>query len=63
MESNSGPPRKYFLLTDKGAEFYKELEATWFELANAVKALTDLEQQHSFNNNPDTNQDNNFNNA
>jgi PadR family transcriptional regulator PadR len=40
VESNSGPPRKYFLLTDKGAEFYKELENTWNELANAVKALT-----------------------
>jgi PadR family transcriptional regulator, regulatory protein PadR len=63
VESNSGPPRKYFSLTDKGAAFYQELEATWFELANAVKALTDLEQQHSFNNNPDNNQDNNFNNS
>ncbi|CAN5294326.1 PadR family transcriptional regulator [soil metagenome] len=40
VESNSGPPRKYFLLTDKGAEFYKELEATWKELANAVTTLT-----------------------
>ena len=50
-ESNSGPPRKYFSLTEKGAEFYKELESTWFELANAVKALTDAEQQHSTNSN------------
>ena len=40
VESNSGPPRKYFSLTEKGAEFYKELEATWNELANAVQALT-----------------------
>ena len=40
VESNSGPPRKYFLLTDKGAKFYEELEATWNELANAVKSLT-----------------------
>jgi PadR family transcriptional regulator PadR len=39
-ESTSGPPRKYFTLTEKGAGFYKELEATWHELANAVKALT-----------------------
>ena len=50
-ESTSGPPRKYFSLTDKGAEFYKELETTWFELANAVKALTDAEQVHSDQNN------------
>ncbi|MBC7903650.1 MAG: PadR family transcriptional regulator [Gemmatimonadaceae bacterium] len=39
VESNSGPPRKYFSLTDKGEVFYKELEATWIELANAVNAL------------------------
>ena len=39
VESNSGPPRKYFMLTEKGEAFYKELEATWIELANAVNAL------------------------
>ncbi len=40
VESNSGPPRKYFSLTEKGAQFYNELESTWNELANAVQALT-----------------------
>ena len=40
VESNSGPPRKYFSLTPKGEAFYGELEATWNELANAVHALT-----------------------
>jgi PadR family transcriptional regulator PadR len=40
VESNSGPPRKYFLLTEKGETFYKELEQTWQELANGVNALT-----------------------
>ena len=39
VESNSGPPRKYFSLTDKGKAFYDELEATWIELANAVNTL------------------------
>jgi PadR family transcriptional regulator PadR len=47
IESNSGPPRKYFSLTEKGAVFYKELEATWNELANAVRALSEAEQQHT----------------
>ncbi len=27
VESNSGPPRKYFSLTEKGEAFYKELAA------------------------------------
>jgi PadR family transcriptional regulator PadR len=40
VESNSGPPRKYFSMTDKGLAFYTELEATWNELANAVNTLT-----------------------
>jgi PadR family transcriptional regulator, regulatory protein PadR len=54
VESNSGPPRKYFSLTDKGAAFYKELEATWNELANAVKAVTDIDAQNFNNNNPES---------
>lgn len=40
VESNSGPPRKYFSLTEKGAKFYDELEATWLELTNAVDTIT-----------------------
>jgi PadR family transcriptional regulator, regulatory protein PadR len=39
VESNSGPPRKYFSLTEKGITFYQELEDTWNELAFAVNAL------------------------
>ena len=65
IESNSGPPRKYFSLTEKGAAFYKELEATWNELANAVKALSDAEQVHTAEQENSTEQDisnNNFNN-
>ncbi|MCZ2222937.1 MAG: PadR family transcriptional regulator [Chitinophagales bacterium] len=40
VESNSGPPRKYFMLTEKGLAFYNELGKTWQELANAVATLT-----------------------
>jgi PadR family transcriptional regulator, regulatory protein PadR len=40
VESTSGPPRKYFSLTDKGAKFYQELQATWNEMANAVGQIT-----------------------
>ena len=44
VESNSGPPRKYFSLTSKGEEFYQELEATWNELANAVNTLANKKE-------------------
>jgi PadR family transcriptional regulator PadR len=40
VESSSGPPRKYFSMTEKGETFYRELESTWNELANAVHQLT-----------------------
>lgn len=40
VESNSGPPRKYFSLTEKGAAFYQKLEQTWQELSNGVNTLT-----------------------
>jgi len=39
-ESTSGPPRKYFSLTEKGEDFYKELQQTWQQLSEAVNQLT-----------------------
>src|SRR5210317_1352806 len=39
-ESTSGPPRKYYSLTEKGREFTKELDQTWNELKNAVQKVT-----------------------
>ncbi|MTG99219.1 MULTISPECIES: PadR family transcriptional regulator [Myroides] len=39
-ESNSGPPRKYYNLTEKGTGFLEELSKTWEELANAVYKIT-----------------------
>ncbi len=40
VESSSGPPRKYFSLTEKGAAFYKELQATWNDMVSSVNAVT-----------------------
>ena len=39
-ESKSGPPRKYYKLSSKGAYFLLELEETWSELTKAVKLNT-----------------------
>lgn len=39
-ESTSGPPRKYYTLTEKGKEVIIELGKTWNELANAVHQIT-----------------------
>lgn len=35
-ESNAGPPRKYYSITDDGKEFLNQLLQTWGELTQAV---------------------------
>ncbi len=39
-ESTSGPPRKYYTLTETGKIFLKELHKTWSDLQNAVNLVT-----------------------
>jgi len=39
-ESKSGPPRKYYDLTDEGKTFLTELQETWTELKSAVESIT-----------------------
>jgi PadR family transcriptional regulator PadR len=39
-ESTSGPPRKYYGLTEEGQNFLNELNGTWIELSNAVTLIT-----------------------
>ncbi|MCA6441314.1 MAG: PadR family transcriptional regulator [Chitinophagaceae bacterium] len=59
VESNSGPPRKYFVMTDKGLTFYQELERTWQELADAVHVLTQPQTStETENNQTNLNQEN-----
>ncbi len=43
-ESTSGPPRKYYGLTEKGKLFLMELTSTWNELQNAVNLVTTTKQ-------------------
>ncbi len=38
-ESQQGPPRKYYSLTDKGKEFLEELDSSWQELITAVNSI------------------------
>lgn len=45
VESTSGPPRKYFRLTERGEQFYVLLEATWTELTTGVATLTQEKNQ------------------
>lgn len=38
-ESPQGPPRKYYMLTDKGREQLSELDAAWQELVKSVESI------------------------
>lgn len=40
VESVSGPPRKYYMLTGEGEKLYGQLRTTWIELSTAVNNLT-----------------------
>jgi PadR family transcriptional regulator, regulatory protein PadR len=39
-ESTSGPPRKYYRLTDTGERFLRELQSTWDDLVRSVDEVT-----------------------
>jgi PadR family transcriptional regulator PadR len=50
LESTSGPPRKYYQLTDTGKAVLAELEKTWNELVYAVDAVQHSYQHKNTNN-------------
>lgn len=39
IESNQGPPRKYYKLTESGEQFLGELENSWQELNNTINHI------------------------
>ncbi|MFY0651965.1 MAG: PadR family transcriptional regulator [Cyclobacteriaceae bacterium] len=40
VESSSGPPRKYYTLTDEGKEFLNKLDETWKELVSSARKIS-----------------------
>ena len=39
-ESSSGPPRKYYVISESGKLFLKELDISWSNLMEAVNQIT-----------------------
>lgn len=39
QESTSGPPRKYYCISDKGRELLAELEREWLTIKNTIEYL------------------------
>src|SRR6185436_1405664 len=46
VESNAGPPRKYYSLTPLGEKFLDELRVTWRELVEAVNQTANINTQN-----------------
>ena len=40
-ESTQGPPRKYYTITEEGRNFLNDLDQSWDNLIQAVKAIRD----------------------
>ncbi len=39
VESNSGPPRKYYTITEQGSDFLEGLDHTWNELVSSTHKI------------------------
>jgi PadR family transcriptional regulator PadR len=40
VESESGPPRKYYSITEEGSRFLETLNETWDSLVNSTQLIT-----------------------
>lgn len=40
VESKSGPPRKYYTITETGSDFLSKLDDTWKELVSSTKKIS-----------------------
>jgi PadR family transcriptional regulator PadR len=39
VESNAGPPRKYYVMTETGRQFLESMNNTWQELSASVEVI------------------------
>ena len=47
VESTSGPPRKYYTLTQEGSKFLDKLNTTWEELHESTNKIIQSERKKS----------------
>ena len=49
VESSSGPPRKYFTITEAGMEFLNALKHTWGELITSTDQIISVNEPNATN--------------
>jgi len=47
VESKSGPPRKYYTLTDRGSKFLANLAETWDDIVHSTQMIISKSQLNS----------------
>ncbi|UII20189.1 PadR family transcriptional regulator [Fulvivirga ligni] len=55
VESNSGPPRKYYTLTEQGSSFLDSLDTTWQDLVKSTQLITSKKKEENSEENNDDN--------
>lgn len=46
VESETGPPRKYYSITTDGIAFLEQLDETWFSLIESTQLITSKKSGH-----------------
>lgn len=49
VESTSGPPRKYYVLTEGGKDMLNQLDNTWSELSSAIETAKQVAEKTTNN--------------
>ena len=47
LESSSGPPRKYYTLTEEGTNFLNQLNETWTDLVKSTRLIANKSKKKS----------------
>lgn len=48
VESESGPPRKYYRMTDRGNDFFNEMEKEWTKFNQAINQILDRSRKNDY---------------
>lgn len=48
VESESGPPRKYYRMTERGNDFFNEMEKEWTKFNQAINQILDRSRKNDY---------------
>lgn len=48
VESDNGPPRKYYQITEKGKEFFDEMSKEWIKFTQAINNILKRSEENGY---------------